>query len=303
MVILGPTAVGKSAVAEHLAQVVGGEIVGADSMQVYKDLDIGTAKPDAASLQRVCHHLIDAIDPRVDFNLGEFVRAAEEAVQGIGSRGKVPILVGGTGMYVRGFLKGVDPAPPREPRVRAALETLADRRGESHLHYLLMNLDPEAAGAIGPADRMRLVRALERLLCSGRPARASSWSGPDRYASVKVGLEMESSVLRERIEARVDAMFRHGLVEETERLIASLPPEASALKALGYREVVQLLSGESDLEETVRAVKRNTWKFSRRQMTWFRREEGVHWIRVHPGRAEDAPRQVEKYVTLSLSCA
>lgn len=301
IVILGPTGAGKSTVAEYLAPRLDGEVVGVDSMQVYRGLEVGTAKPGREVRSRVPYHLVDVADPAVDFNLGDFVRAAEAAVEDIRSRGKIPILAGGTGMYLRGFLKGIDPAPPRDPGTRSALEALARRRGDGHLHRLLSALDPEAAGAIGAADRMRLVRALERVLLSGRPARASSWAGADRYPSVKIGLEWEPDALRRRIDERVENMFRNGLVQETAALMERLPDGASALKALGYREVVGHLRGEADLEQTIRAVRRNTWRFSRRQMTWFRRETGVRWFPVDPDRPQAVCREVEKYAKLDLS--
>lgn len=301
IVILGPTGAGKSTVAEYLAPRLDGEVVGVDSMQVYRGLEVGTAKPGREVRSRVPYHLVDVADPAVDFNLGDFVRAAEAAVEDIRSRGKIPILAGGTGMYLRGFLKGIDPAPPRDPGTRSALEALARRRGDGHLHRLLSALDPEAAGAIGPADRMRLVRALERVLLSGRPARASSWAGADRYPSVKIGLEWEPDALRRRIDERVENMFRNGLVQETAALMERLPDGASALKALGYREVVGHLRGEADLEQTIQAVRRNTWRFSRRQMTWFRRETGVRWFPVDPDRPQAVCREVEKYAKLGLS--
>jgi tRNA dimethylallyltransferase len=300
-VILGPTGVGKSAVAEYLALRLDGEVVGVDSMQVYRHLEVGTAKPEPEVRARVPYHLVDMADPAVDFSLGDFVRAAEAAVADIRARGRLAILAGGTGMYLRGFLKGIDPAPPRDPEVRRALEALAVRRGDAHLHRLLSVLDPESAVAIGPADRMRLVRGLERVLCTGRPARAGRWAEADRHVTVKIGLDMAPEALRRRIEAQVDDMFRRGLVQETTLLLKRLPEGASALKALGYREVVRHLQGEMDLCATREAVKRNTWRFSRRQMTWFRREAGVHWIEADPGRPEAVCLAVEKYVKLRLS--
>jgi len=301
LVILGPTSAGKSSVAEYLAPRLDGEVVGVDSMQVYRSLEVGTAKPGPEVRARVPYHMVDVADPAVDFNLGDFVRAAEAAVMDIRSRGKVPILAGGTGMYLRGLLKGIDPAPPRDRRTRGALEALAVRRGDAHLHRLLSTMDPEVAVAVGPADRMRLVRALERVLLSGRPARASRWAGPDRYPSVKIGLQWEPDALRRRIDERVERMFRDGLVQETMRLLEHLPDGVSAWKALGYREVRAHLRGEADLEQTIEAVKRNTWRFSRRQMTWFRREEGVRWFPVDPACPQAVCEEVEKYARLGLS--
>lgn len=301
VVILGPTATGKSEVAEHLAVALGGEVVGADSMQVYAGLDAGTAKPSDHARGRVPHHLIDVADPRSDFNLGDFVRAADRTVAEIAARGRTPIVAGGTGMYLRGLLRGIDPAPPRQPRLRAALQGIAARRGDAWLHRMLEANDPASAAGIGPADRMRLVRALERAWVTGRPAAPRRWSGPERYRAVKVGLEMGAADLRRRIDLRVDAMFAAGLVPETRRLLqAGVPAGGSALKALGYREVVEHLRGDRDLAETMALVKRRTWRFSRRQMTWFRSEPGVRWFQVPPDGPTPVCPEVENYVKLLL---
>jgi tRNA dimethylallyltransferase len=301
VVVLGPTATGKSDVAAHLAIALDGEVIGADSMQVYRGMDAATGKPPVAVRLRVPHHLIDVADPRRDFSLGDFVRAADRAVRDIRARGRVPIVAGGAGMYLRGFLKGLDPAPPRHARLRERLERLADRRGPARLHRMLQRLDPTAAAGVGPADRKRLVRGLERVLLGGGRAAAARWAGPDRHAALKVGLRMEPAALRRRIDARVDAMFAAGLVEETRRLLAQgVPPGGSALKALGYREAVEHLCGARDLAATVEAVKRHTWRFSRRQMTWFRSEKGVRWFDVpERGPAEICP-EVASYGILHL---
>jgi len=304
VVLLGPTAVGKTRVAEHLAVALDGEIIGVDSMQVYRGLDAGTAKPSAESRRRVRYHLVDVAEVTVDFNLGDFVRAAEGAVSEVRARGSLPILAGGTGMYLRGFLKGLDPAPPRDPALRDRLAQLADRRGPSHLHRILALHDRATAGAIHDTDRMRLVRALERVLLTGRRVGTGRWSAPDRYATVKIGLSREPIDLRRRIGERVEAMFAAGLVEETAALLgAGVSADGSALKALGYREVVQHLRGERDLAETVESVKRHTWKFTRRQAAWFRREDDVRWFPVAPGTTASVCPDVEKYARLRLTLA
>jgi tRNA dimethylallyltransferase len=299
LVLLGPTAAGKSDLAEALAQSQDGEVVGIDSMQVYRGLEAGTYKPSLAARRRVPHHLVDIADPRHDFNLGDFVRAAEAAIADILARGRLPILAGGTGMYLRGLLKGIDPAPRRDPALRRALEALADRRGTAHLHRILAANDPEAAVRLAPADRMRLVRALERTLASGRPAAGASWARPDRIPALKVGLLPEPEVLRARIDARVEAMFAAGIVAETEALLAAgVPAEGSALKALGYREAVAHLRGELDLPGAIAAAKRHTRQFARRQMTWFRREPDVRWFAVGGDDPARLRSEVENYVRL-----
>jgi len=240
-------------------------------------------------------------DPDRDFNLGDFVRAADAAVAGILARGRVPIVAGGTGMYVRGFLKGIDPAPPRDARVRDRLDALASRRGEAQLHRILARLDPAAAAAVHPADRLRLIRGVERVLLTGRPAGAARWGGPDRYLSVKVGIRIDHRELARRIEARVDRMVAGGLIEETRGLLAAgLGPGRSALKALGYREAVAHLRGELDLPAATEAIKRHTRQFARRQMVWFRREPAVRWFPLGPGGDTALAAVVEKYVRLRL---
>ena len=302
VVILGPTAVGKSVVAEHLARRLDGEVIGVDSMQVYRGLEIGTAKPDHCVRERIPYHLVDVCPPSVDFNLGDFVRAAEAAITDILSRARLPILAGGTGMYLRGLLKGIDPGPRRDPRLRQGLMALAGRRGPAHLHRLLLVLDPRTARSIGSADEMRLVRSLERVFLTGRPSTSGRWGGADRYPTIKVGLSLDEAALRRRIDRRVEVMFAEGLVEETARLLSEkISPGSSALKALGYRQVVAHLRGGTSLAETIESVKRDTWRFSRRQMTWFRREKGVHWIPVDEAESDTVCREVEKYVTLYLA--
>ena len=299
LVLLGPTASGKSDLAEALACALDGEVVGVDSMQVYRGLEAGTYKPSPAARRRVPHHLVDIADPRRDFNLGDFVRAADDAIAGILDRGRLPILAGGTGMYLRGLLKGIDPAPRRDPALRAALEALADRRGTAHLHRILLANDPPSAARLAPADRMRLVRSLERTFGSGRRAAAASWERPDRLPAIKVGLLPEPRLLRDRIDARVEAMFAAGIVAETEALLAAgVPAEGSALKALGYREAVAHLRGEVDLAGAVEAAKRHTRQFARRQMTWFRREPDVRWFPVDGGEPARLRSEVENYVRL-----
>jgi len=302
VVLLGPTAAGKSEMAVALAESNAGEVVGVDSMQVYRGLEAGTYKPSAELRRRVPHHLVDIADPRHDFNLRDFVRAAEAAIAGILDRGRLPILAGGTGMYLRGLLKGIDPAPQRDPGLRAALEAVAGRRGTEHLHRMLAANDAAAAAALAPADRMRLVRALERTFTSGRRSAAASWGRSDRVPALKVGLLPDPTLHRARIDARVEAMFAGGLVAETEALLAAgVPAEGSAMKALGYRQAVQLLRGEVDLAGALEAAKRHTRQFARRQMTWFRREPEVRWFAVDGVDEAGLRSEVENYVRLRLN--
>jgi tRNA dimethylallyltransferase len=284
--VVGPTAVGKSEFALLACERWGGELVSVDSMQVYRGLDLGTGKPGRADRDRVPHHGIDLADAGDDFSLGDFVRAAQRAITAIRGRRRLPVLVGGTGLYLRGLLKGVVDAPRRNSVIRARLVGLAGRRGPAHLHRMLCRVDPEAADRLAPNDRQRIVRALEVYFASRRGL--SDWIrespfGPERYDAIKIGLEMGAEALARRIDARVRAFFAAGLMDEIRGLIASGCREsANALKALGYREGMAYLRGDIGLEESILLTQRNTRRYAKRQRTWFRREEGVTWFHVDP---------------------
>jgi tRNA dimethylallyltransferase len=296
LVVVGPTAVGKSAFALDLCGRHAGEIVSVDSMQVYRGLDAATSKPTAAERARAPHHGVDLAEPGDDFSMGDFVRAAERAIAGIIRRGRLPVLVGGTGLYLRALLRGMAAAPRRDARLRQRLLDRAARRGVPALHRLLTRLDPESAARLGPRDRQRLVRALEVRIATGRPLSAvlrDEPFGAERYDAVKIGLDMDRQALYARIDARVDRFFAAGLVDEVRRLLgAGRPPAANAFKAIGYREVAAHLHGTIDLEEAKALTRRNTRRYAKRQMTWFRRETGVLWFSLDPASADPyaAPR-------------
>jgi tRNA dimethylallyltransferase len=284
--VVGATAVGKSEFAVLACERFGGEIVSVDSMQVYRGLDRGTAKPDPRTLRRVPHHGIDLADPGEDFSLGDFVRHAEMAIASTRGRRRLPVLVGGTGLYLRGLLKGIVEAPPRDEALRARLRSLAERRGTAYLHRLLARVDPEAAARLRPADGQRLVRALEVYRTARRGLSdliRESPFGPDRFASVKIGLSIDREALYRIIDARVERFFAQGLVEEVQRLMqAGHPESANAFKALGYRETLRHLRGGLSLEEAILLTQRNTRRYAKRQWTWFRKEEGVTWFEIDP---------------------
>lgn len=288
--VVGPTAVGKSAVALGLAERLGGEIVSVDSMQVYRGLDIGTAKPSPAERQRVPHHLIDVADLSEGFDAARFVRLAREAVADIQARGRVPILCGGTGLYFKAYLEGLGAAPPPDPALRAELEA-------TPLDVLLRELaqrDPETFGVIDRQNPRRVVRAVEVLRLTGQPfsAQRAAWTRSAALAGPEprmLGLTRAPADLRARIDARVDEMFRRGLVAETERLLArGLARNRTAMQALGYRQVVEHLRGARSLEDTMALVKVRTRQFAKRQMTWFRRQLPVVW---HLVRADESSRE------------
>lgn len=285
LLLAGPTAVGKSAVALCLAEKLGGEIVSVDSMQVYRGLDIGTAKPAPADRQRVPHHLIDVVEVTEPFDATQFARLAHEAVAAIVGRGRLPILCGGTGLYFQAFLEGVGEGPAPDPALRAELE-------QTPLPQLLEELaarDPETWRRIDQRNRRRVVRALEVIRLTGKPFSAvrTRWGAGSGRASapgyVFVGLRRQPADLRARIAERVEAMFRAGLVQETASLLErGLAQNRTALQALGYRQVVEYLRGVRSLPETIQLVKVRTWQLARRQMTWFRKYGVTTWIDVAP---------------------
>ena len=278
--LAGPTAVGKSELALLLAEKIGGEIISVDSMQVYRGLDIGTAKPSAAERARVPHHLIDVVEVTDPFDAAQFARLAHQAAAQIQARGRVPILCGGTGLYFKAFLEGLGDAPPADAALRAELES-------APLPELLQELaerDPETFGRIDHQNARRVIRAIEVIRLSGRPfsQQRAHWRRPTRNtqdATRFFGLTRSAGDLRRRIDARVDELFRRGLVAETEHLLQrGLEQNRTALQALGYRQVTEYLRGQRSLPETIELVKIRTRQFAKRQMTWFRRHQQLKWI-------------------------
>ena len=277
--LAGPTAVGKSALALALAESLGGEIISVDSMQVYRGLDLGTAKPSAAERARVPHHLLDVLELSEAFDAAQFVRLAEVAVKDIQGRGRVPIFCGGTGLYFKAWLEGLGEAPPSDARVRAELEA-------APLSELLVELeqrDPLTYARIDRQNPRRVIRAVEVIRLTGKPfsAQRANWNPEVRSQKSEVifCFSREPADLRARIEARVDAMFAAGLVDETRALLSlGLQQNRNAMQALGYRQVVAHLAGERGLAETIALVKTKTWQFARRQGTWFRSQLSVERV-------------------------
>ncbi len=299
--LAGPTASGKSAVALALAEQLGGEIISVDSMQVYRGLDVGTAKPGPAERARVPHHLIDVVDPDQPFSAADFVRLARAAVVEIERRRRVPVFCGGTGLYFKAWLEGLGEAPAPDPALRAVLEA-------TPLPVLLEELragDPETFARIDRANPRRVVRAVEVLRLTGRPwsAQRAAWESPPAGsagpAGVVFGLRRSPADLRARIEARVETMFAAGLVEETRGLLErGLARNRTALQALGYRQVVEHLQGQRGLAETIALVKRKTWQFARRQLTWFRHQLPMYWLDVAP---EEPPEVTARRILSELA--
>jgi len=281
-ILFGPTGVGKTELAERLARSFPGlEIVNADSMQVYRHLDIGTAKPSAALRRAIPHHLIDIVDPDVQFDAGQFVRRAEQAVEDIFARGGLPLLCGGTAYYLRSFLCGLPEAPASDPRIRRQLKEELARRGPGELLAELGRVDPASRAAVAEADAYRLLRALEVYRASGRPL--SSFSNPSRpredFAFLTLGLTRERPELYRRIDARVRDMFAAGLCREVAGLLArGYGPGDPGLRGIGYREFFLLQRGCWTLAELREAIQRNSRRFAKRQITFFKSLPGVEWL-------------------------
>ncbi len=288
-VVLGPTAVGKSRVAVDLALRFGGEVIGGDSIQVYRGFDIGTDKPTEADRRGVPHHLIDIVDPSVQFTAADFVREALAAARAIAGRGRLPIVAGGTGLYLKALLDGLFPGPGRDEDVRAALEAEAREKGLAALFERLRRVDPEYAAKVRDRDRVRIVRALEVYGTTGRPLSEHFRDTASPVAGrrvVRLGLRLDRDALVRRIEARVDRMFARGLVDEVRGLLArGVPADAPPFRALGYRHVVRHLEGALSLEEAAALTKTDTRQYAKRQMTWFRKMDGVAWFSPDDGPA------------------
>ncbi len=287
ILITGPTATGKSAVALALAERIGGEIVSVDSMQVYRGLDLGTAKPSPEERARVPHHLVDVVGLSEVFDAAKFVELATGSVQDIQARGRVPILCGGTGMYFNAWLNGLGSAPPPDAALRAELEA----KPLPELLDELARTDPVTFDEIDLENRRRIVRAVEVVRLTGRPFSQQRAAWPDRapaLAGRSFGLVRDRDALRRRIDARVDAMFSGGLIDETRSLLTQgLGENRTAMQAIGYRQVVDHLRAERSRLETIDLVKTKTRQFAKRQLTWFRGQLDLEWIEIGAGGSVD----------------
>lgn len=295
LVILGPTASGKSALALELAERLGAEIVNFDSVQVYRGFEVGTGKVPLAERRGIPHHLLDCVEPQQSFTAGDFARQASRVLEQLRTRRRLPILVGGTGLYLRALLEGLFEGPRRSEVLRARLAQAAQRHGREFLHRMLRRLDPAAAARIQPRDTQKIIRALEVRLLAGEPIsamQARGRRGLRGFRAVKIGLMPPREKLARRIEARVEKMFAGGLVEEARAALES--PDAGSpavpLGALGYAQAVEALRGEITRDEALRRAQAATRQYAKRQRTWFRREKDVEWFE---GFGDD-PRVVER---------
>ena len=280
VVILGPTATGKSRTGILLAQKTGGEIISGDSMLVYRNMNIGTAKPTEAELALVPHHLVNILPPEAEFSVVDFKARAQQLITEINQRGRLPILVGGTGLYIKALLEDYAFSTVGENAgLRRELEQLADREGEAALVQKLAALDPQQAAQVNPHDRRRLIRALETVLGGEQVSRQAA--GQPVYQAAVFGLTLERSLLYARINQRVDAMLAEGLEQETRQLLqAGLSPTALSMRSIGYRQMAQYLAGELEHEEMAAKIKQATRNFAKRQFTWYKKMPYIHWFDV-----------------------
>ena len=303
LVLVGPTAVGKTAVAVRLGALIPIEVVSADSRQVYRGLDIGTGKPSAEERAAVPHHLLDVVDPGERYHAARFRTDARAAIAAIHARGRLPVVVGGTGLYVRALLKGLTPAPPADPALRAELEAIARTEGAPALHARLAALAPDVARRLHPNDRVRVVRAIE--IHRGRDAVPATgadgdWGGATRaWRLLLIGLGRERAALNQAIAVRARAMLARGMMDEVEGLLAAgHDPERPPMDGIGYRPLALAARGRLPVEEALRLMVRDTTRYAKRQMTWFAREPEIRWIDVDgAGGVEGAAEAVLKHIT------
>jgi tRNA dimethylallyltransferase len=281
LVVLGPTGTGKSALALHLAQAFDGEIVNCDSVQIYRGLEIGSAKLPPSDRRGVPHHLLDIAEPGGELTAGAYASLARAVLHDLKTRGVLPIVAGGAGFYLRALLAGLSPAPPRDPQLRLRLAALAARRPAA-LHWLLRRHDPASAARIHENDHQKLIRAIELTRLAGEPA--SRVQSTLRHALagfriLRIGLDPPRRLLQEALDARAAEMFRCGLIEETRALLDSgIDPCAKSLQTLGYKQALEFLNGQLPLADAVRQCQTRTRQYAKRQMTWFRADPDVHWL-------------------------
>lgn len=319
VVVLGPTASGKTSLALTIARRFRGEIINCDSVAMYRDFEIGTAKPRAAERAEVPHHLLDCVDPLVDVSAGEYARQARQILREIvareptaegNGRRPLPIVSGGTGLYLRALLEGLFSGPQRSEALRKKLRERAEKKGTHHVHKILRRLDPSSAARIHANDLPKIIRAIEVCLASGRTSHGSSYmtsyttmtelwqQGRESlrgFRILRLGLNPERELLYQRINQRATEMFDEGLIAETEQLLAKYGDQARPLASLGYKQALQFLRGELDRKSALEAAQRAHRNYAKRQITWFKREPQVHWLL---GFGNDAALQAEAVATI-----
>lgn len=279
LVIVGPTASGKTALSLLLAEEFNGEIVSADSRQIYRGMDIGTAKATENELDSVKHYLVDIKNPNQDYSVGQFKKDAIQAIDLIIKKKKLPIIVGGTGLYVSAVVNNLDlPKVEEDKKLRAKIEKEIQEKGLNYVFKKLVELDPEAAYIVDPKNPRRIVRALEVAMLTGKPFTAQRKIGEPLYNFLQIGITIPDDMLKEKIALRVHQMFKDGLVDELKKLIKKYGDKQKAFDAIGYREVIDYLNGKISFETSMELMIKNTWHYAKRQMTWFKKDKRIKWI-------------------------
>jgi tRNA dimethylallyltransferase len=301
IVICGPTAAGKTAAGIEVARAVNGEIIGADSMQVYRYMDIGTAKPTAMEQAAVRHHLIDVVDPDEPFDAAAYLTRGRQALAELFRRGKTPVVVGGTGLYIKALLYGLFRSDARDPAVRARLRAEAEAQGAAALHKRLAQCDPQTAGRLHPNDTVRILRALEVFEVTGRPISALQREhrfGDAPFHTLKIGLSLGRETLYRRIDRRVEAMIATGLEEEVRTLLArGYGPHLKPMQSIGYSHMLAFIAGAVSRADCIRTLQRDTHHFAKRQLTWFRADPDIRWM--PPDRRTDLIRKSKQFLDLT----
>ncbi len=298
IVIYGPTGIGKTHTAITLARMFNGEIIGADSMQIYRRMDIGTAKPTAKEQASIPHHMIDVAEPDEPFDAARYSARVRKIVAMLCQRKVIPFIVGGTGLYIRALIHGIFPSLPSDPALRARLKQEAATSGSGSLHQRLFVCDPEAADRIHPNDTYRIIRALEVNQLTGEALSAQQARhgfAEQPYTVLKTGLRMDREILYERINQRVDAMIQQGLLDEVKNLLAAgYSAELKSMQSIGYRHMVDYLEHRLGWDEAVRTLKRDTRRYAKRQMTWLRGDGDVHWF--EPGQIQNMQKEITAFL-------
>ncbi len=298
IVICGPTGVGKTGFAIALARRFKGEIVGADSMQIYRRMDIGTAKPTTAEKAAVAHHMVDIIDPREDFDAAEYGRRAEACVNRLAEQDRVPFVVGGTGLYIKALVYGLTEAAPADEKIRARLKIERDQSGAQAIYNRLNAVDPQSARRIHPNDTYRILRALEVFEITGTPLSAhhnDHCFAQARFEALQIGLTLPRPRLYARIDQRVDTMLAQGLADEVRSLMEQgCDPRLKAMQSLGYRHMTGYHQGRFGWDEAVRTLKRDHRRYAKRQMTWFGADDSVQWLQ--PDQLQEAADRIQSFL-------
>ncbi|OIJ17916.1 tRNA (adenosine(37)-N6)-dimethylallyltransferase MiaA [Anaerobacillus alkalidiazotrophicus] len=299
VVIVGPTAVGKTKLSVELAKELNGEVISGDSMQIYRGMDIGTAKIKEEEMGGIVHHLIDIKDPNESFSVAEFQDLVKPLVTSICKKGKLPLLVGGTGLYVNSVIYDYNfPDAPNDPEYRQSLETLVEKNGVITLHEKLKEIDPISYETIHPNNYRRVIRALEVYYVTNKTIHDYQSAQPteSRYELALIGLTMDRTILYDRINRRVDMMIDEGLIDEAKRLYNSGVKDCQSVQAIGYKEIFDYLEGHITKEEAVELLKRNSRRYAKRQLTWFRNKMNIQWFELNEHNFYEKKEEIKKFI-------